>query len=392
VTNRLPDLLRRTLWDGDFPVSARAHLRALGEEIPHGLIRGVDDPEAPDAPDWRAYVSAVRGRDWLEAPWFFVETYFYRRILEATGYFGRPFPGVDPFASQKSLSLDTDADAIAALAERTGTAGSEGLAPAGLVAAFTTALWGNQADLSMWPGEERPDAGRAAAGHATDDRVLADDRERCARWICDRAPLHRVGVVIDNAGFELVSDLALARTLLDSGAAEQVVLHAKSHPTFISDATSSDVYHLVGELAGSDDGAVQAFGEALETHASEGRLAVTDDFYWTSPLPGWGLFREVYDALAACDLVVSKGDANYRRWLGDRHWAPTDDLHAILDYAPAPLLLLRTLKSEVIAGLTDAAVTRAEETDPDWLVSGDLGVAPFVDAPSGHPDYSKPEG
>lgn len=35
---------------------------------------------------------------------------------------------------------------------------------------------------------------------------------------------------------------------------------------------------------------------------------------------------------------------------------------------------LRTLKSEVAAGLSSDQVARLEEEDPDWLVNGEWGV------------------
>ena len=385
VVNRLPDLLARTIQASDLPDSALAPLRALGEEIPHGSIREIDDPQAPDAEDWAEYVAPFRSDDWLTVPWFFAETYFYRRIVEATGYLSAPCPGVDPFAPQKSLSPDDDADALSALAERLALspddrhASGDDADPAGLEALLTTALWGNQADLSMWPGDDRPDA----AEERSAEKILADDRRRCAEWVCDRAPLSRVDLIIDNTGFELLTDLALAAFLLDRHLAKTVVLHAKSHPTFISDATTGDVSQVIEALAGHDDLAIRRLGKRLADDAQSDRLRVTEHLFWTSPLPGWGLPPDLFDTLATSDLLISKGDANYRRWLGDRHWSPTDDLHAVLDYAPAPLLLLRTLKSEVIAGLSPAAVERAEAHDPDWQISGEHAVAPFIDTPSG---------
>lgn len=385
VETRLPDLLQRTVETADLPTSARAHLRALNEELPHAWIRAIDDPNAPDREDWDAYVSAVRGQTWAEVPWFFAETYFYRRILEASGYFGRPCPGVDPFAPQKSAARSEDARAVDALAER--TVAADGSAGWDLVAAaLETALWGNQADLSMWPGENRPDSGDAPS----DDDILADDRDRLRSWLDAHAPLARVDLILDNVGFELAADLALASALLETGTADRVLLHAKTHPTFISDATSSDVYAVVGGLSDDDPGTPHAFADLLQSYMDAGRLRVTDHLFWTSPLPGWGLFRSLYDRLAESDLLISKGDANYRRWLGDRHWEATADLQAIVDYAPAPLLAMRTLKSEVVAGLDAAAEKRAHDRSESWMTDGTFGVIQFAPDPAGHPAYRSP--
>ena len=61
---------------------------------------------------------------------------------------------------------------------------------------------------------------------------------------------------------------------------------------------------------------------------------------------------------AAARLVVLKGDANYRRLLGDAHWAHETAARAVLGagWPPAArVLCLRTCKSEVLVGVPDAA-------------------------------------
>jgi len=82
--------------------------------------------------------------------------------------------------------------------------------------------------------------------------------------------------------------------------------------------------------------------------------------------------------LARTDLLISKGDANYRRLLGDRAWPFTTPFAEVVSYLPAPLLALRTAKSEVAAGLTQAQIDALNDDDPDWLVNGRWGVAQFA--------------
>jgi len=78
--------------------------------------------------------------------------------------------------------------------------------------------------------------------------------------------------------------------------------------------------------------------------------------------------------LAAAGLVVVKGDANYRRLCGDAHWSAMTPFSAASVYFPAPLLALRTLKSEIILGLRAGEAERLSAQDPDWLVNGKRGV------------------
>jgi hypothetical protein len=102
VKVRMPDIARRTLAENDFPDEIALELQALIDEMPDGLIRPINDPGAPDLAAWDVYTAPYLGQDWLQIPWFFGEHYFYRRIVEATGYFQPgPWRARDPYASQK---------------------------------------------------------------------------------------------------------------------------------------------------------------------------------------------------------------------------------------------------------------------------------------------------
>lgn len=375
VVNRLPRILRQTMDETDFPTRTHAQLSALQAEIPHAPIRTFDDPPAPDTSDWNGYIEPRRSQDWLEVPWFFAETYFYRRIVAATGYFEAPSPERDPFRPQKAEGLASSREAIAALSRRLVPAFDQDTpAVKPIVRAQTLSLWGNRADLSLWPAGSDADRTTAPA----DAHILADNRRAAAEWIVDHAPLGRIDVVLDNAGFELVSDLALIAVLLETNAAASMHLHVKAHPTFVSDAVVMDVNETIRALAEADDPDTRSLGTRLRTHQADGRLTLTDPIFWTSPLPGWMMPDSLARTLGASDLVISKGDANYRRLLGDRHWPPTAPFARIVEYLPTRLLALRTLKSELAAGIDAATAEETASNDPDWLIDGEWGVIQFA--------------
>jgi hypothetical protein len=73
-----------------------------------------------------------------------------------------------------------------------------------------------------------------------------------------------------------------------------------------------------------------------------------------------------------------KGDANYRRAIGDRHWPFTTSVDSVVAYFPTDLLLLRTLKSEMVVGLQADQVQRLNQQYPDWLVKGFCGLIQFI--------------
>ena len=164
---------------------------------------------------------------------------------------------------------------------------------------------------------------------------------------------------------------------LARGLAGEVRLHLKAHPTLVSDATAADARDTLAALEAAADPALHHWGQRLQDYRYSGQLLLDDGFFWNAPLPLWAMPVALARELARAELVVLKGDANYRRLLGDRHWAFTSDWAHVAGYFPAPLLLLRTLKSEVAAGLAAATVAWVRQRDPDWLTDGQWGIIQF---------------
>lgn len=351
VVRRMPATVRRVLHENSLSPEATQAVLALAEEIPHAPIRAPHDHSAPDLALWEAYCAPYLGQNWLEVPWFFAETAMYRRILEATGYF-KPGSGfyVDPYTLQKRLALEEFR--FASL-------------PGDLAAALAASLWGNQADLSLWPAGENTTPG---ATH-----ILADDTPQVVAYLTELIRHDaRVDLILDNVGSELVHDLLLADHLLRHGL--HLVMHAKPHPTFVSDALVVDVQNTVGWLSQHQHAQVAAVGNHLLAALADGRIELRDDWYWTSPLPGWEMPAALRADLSQSGLLISKGDANYRRWFGDCHWPTHTPLQHVLSYVPAPLLLLRTCKSEIVLGIEPEHSHAVAQQDAEWMTSGRWGV------------------
>lgn len=376
---RLPAIGRRVIAENHLPSEVNNRLEELFQEIPYAHIRPLRDRSAPDTSAWDGYTAPYLDQDWLQVPWLFSETYFYRRIMEATGYFmPGPLEGYDPYSYQKQAGLDTARNQIQALAGRLAqwnqdAKGAEGFTQA-LISLLSTDLWGNQVDLSLWPAgqENRPDHDNADQADAF---LLVDDRPKAAACLSKR-PLNpgQVDFLADNAGFELVVDLCLADFLLSAGAASAIRFQLKPNPTYVSDALIKDVRHTILFLAGFEQAPVRNLGDRLSAYLQADRLQLRANFFSTSPLALWDMPTDMRQELAESGLVVLKGDYNYRRALGDRHWAPETPIDGILRYFPAPILLLRTLKSEIIAGLKPGQPKELSQKDPKWLTDGKWGV------------------
>ena len=117
------------------------------------------------------------------------------------------------------------------------------------------------------------------------------------------------------------------------------------------------------KLARRVDGHIVAGELVLRTH----RFNASSLFYFQLP-------DDLRAELAGMDLVLVKGDANYRRLLGDAHWPSTTAFADAVAYFPAPVAALRTLKGEIIVGLPPGEAERLAGEDPAWLVNGQRGV------------------
>ncbi|HEY9661504.1 MAG TPA: damage-control phosphatase ARMT1 family protein [Allocoleopsis sp.] len=368
ITERLPDLCHRVIAENDFSQAIEANLRALAAEMPEGKIIPIAD-HAIDVAAWHTYLQPYLNRCWLDLPWYFSEAYFYRRVLVAIDYFQT---GIDPYRLQKRLGLDHAIDAIQALSQQCdriqGTWDR-----ANFVALLYTALWGNRVDLSLFPAQ--PGRHYAIQTIHDQDNLLVDQAEQISDWIA--ATSGRLDFIIDNAGFELSCDLCLADYLLTSQRVEQIRFHTKSHPIFVSDAMPKDVVGTIAHLEALQpniEPSLQSLLCRLKAHIAGNRLQIQHHSFWTSPLLFEEMPADLREELGQATLVLVKGDANYRRLLGDRHWDFTTPFEQIVSYFPTAVAALRTLKSEIACGLTPDQIDRLTATDPDWLINGKRGV------------------
>ncbi|WP_420641490.1 damage-control phosphatase ARMT1 family protein [Candidatus Leptofilum sp.] len=374
VARRLPEILQRALTENELPKTAVAQLTTLLQSIPNGRIRYLPEHLAPELDIWQANIQPFLGQTWLEAPWLFVETYFFRWVVAAVDHFRS---GIDPFAYQKRQGLIATDAQIQALLRQANQYIVNGWQPDHFRQLLLADLWGNQADMSMWSVDDETMPNHAAADDQT-AHLLTNDATAVLQLL--QKPVNQVDFIIDNAGFELIGDLCLTDYLLATKQVGTVFYHLKLFPTFVSDATAFDVESTVAYLSHHEDPIVRATGQRLITYLVDGRLHLVTDPFWTSPHPLWHLPANLQDQLAKASLVISKGDANYRRALGDANWPHATPFANIVSYLPTPTLFLRTCKSEVLAGLSEAQATEMAKVDEDWLVNGRWGVIQLAHA------------
>jgi damage-control phosphatase, subfamily III len=212
-------------------------------------------------------------------------------------------------------------------------------------------LWGNATDLSLLTSLTYEDIQKlqgSEARKASEKNIIVNDLE-AAYDVLKKAKIEgkkerRVDIVLDNAGFELYVDLILAGFLLSAGLATNVILHPKSIPWFVSDVLPGDFAALLNALASpqafystpSED-EIRAgttpeplkqqeidelsflFQEWGNFHA-EGQLMLRPNRFWTEGGSFWRLPTSdprLHEDLKQSELVIFKGDLNYRKLTGD---------------------------------------------------------------------------
>lgn len=416
IVRRLPDIVAGIMSaNPGLPARTVEALRALEADMrADAPLRRI----APDAPvDENAWDPAwyesylASGATWLSAPWFLVETWAYRQIADVMA---TTAGGLDPFIPQKKQALQVALPAflstVAPLYAAAVNAGSTSLAEA-LQALLLRALWGNRADLSLSAGHVEVHGDRENDGAF----LLANHSISAVKALLGSPPApasapppadadavsDTLVYAVDNTGLELLCDLALIDACLTvCPGLSRVCLHVKPHPTFVSDVclpVEGDLRSHIQALQGlkeSHPGHPHAatgvtLGASLDAHLAAGRLVVSSHPFYCSPLPWWEAPEELWAQYGAARAVVIKGDAQYRRLLGDAHWPHTTPWGAATAYwsVSAPpssqrrtLIALRTAKAGVLAGAEADQVAAATARAPsDWMTSGEYGLVLAAD-------------
>jgi hypothetical protein len=362
---RVPEILRDTLGrNPDYPVATKEALEQLAASIESDAPLPAPRPPAVDLAAWSQAHAAHDAESWLDAQWFHAELAVYREVASCVRFWET---GRDPFAPAKEEELRGDR-----LWERLELAlSARGSRPDRLALLLDACLWGNRVDLSytVAVGLER-----------RDEDLLVDDRAPAAARLGEAS---RVEVIADNTGTELALDLALVDAVLEAPGA-RVTLHVKMQPVFVSDALAVDVWRLLSAMEGRG-GEAGALATRLRRAFDAGRLRLSPDPFWSGPSFLWDAPDHVARALREASIVVVKGDANYRRVIGDAVWPDGAQLGDAAAYVGAPLLCVRTLKSDALVGLPSELAHGLDSTDPRWRIDGRRGLIQLCDPFDTHP-------
>lgn len=424
IKDRCPIILCKVI---DHLFRDRVHIgQTYGVEAQEGLKAIIDDlsklryemqtgkpiAEIADGRDnckvWNAYLRSARekgeGISWFTGAWMWVECYMYRQILAALTRV-EPLRDFDFFRHQKEEGFRDSLPSMELLGawllqQLSGAAGGGGgrqldngnctldnniPQSAQLWNLFLQiSLWGNKCDLSISAGSRQ-----TASGDPVDqltrlkDNILVNHWQEAWNILEEKQDTNQiVDIVMDNAGFELFSDLCLADFLISCNVAKTVRFRLKNQPWFVSDTTRQDFDWSLNALLENSLPSLSQLGVRWKEYLKTGQWTVCQDPFWTYPHVYSELEQTdpaLYASLAEARLVIFKGDLNYRKLVGDLNWETTVDFkNALQGFNPTNILALRTLKADVVTGLENGQAETLLQTDKDWMVNGSWGVIQFA--------------
>lgn len=365
IEERKPLIITEILNDFDYPQDIQRDLEDFRSILKSGIVHKLTE-NTSDRTIWQHDLAPWLGRAWLDIPWFLAETYFFRRVLEIVKYFQPgPWQGQDPYHFLKLKEIHSGfpifTNEFNVLADKPNLENFQ--------KKCFQALWGNRGDLSNLDAYETDMTSQT-------DQIVINHSVEAFDFLSRKQG--KIAFFFDNVGKELFFDLAFVDYLLKTGLASSVTGLLKNQPFFVSDAMPEDLTYSLDLMKTSTTKETKALGSRIDDAIKSGKFRLTTPPFLTTSR----MYRQLPSVfnrnLSEHHLVIMKGDVNYRRLMGDRHWHPTTAIETAGGYFPTSFLSLRTLKAELLVGLPEKTYNELEQSaEPDWKINGNRGMITF---------------
>lgn len=358
IKKRFPKILKDIIDNNEFAVEVRSELENFLNLLFSINVEKIDKGEELEL--FNESVLAYCGESIFDAPFFVSEIFFYQKIASITEFHKNK---QDYFSGLKQQSLTEAVKHLLQQPKNFFGVPNDSARESQVKNALNFSLWGNLADLSLFSLTK---ANTQAA--FSDDNILINDTAKLLEFSSVyKGTIH---FFLDNAGLELISDLYFIYILLRYTECN-IQIHLKPIPMFVSDVTLQDWNETLNTLETLPD--VSSWTSTFNCALKGKRLNVSTSSFWASCYhfsDKW--FNEL--GISAGELVISKGDLNYRRFFEDRAWSPTVLSNEVVAKTNSTVLHIRTLKSEIITGLTNEKADWLNKQDKDWMINGKYGL------------------
>ncbi|KAJ3275086.1 hypothetical protein HDV01_001225 [Terramyces sp. JEL0728] len=311
-------------------------------QLKYNMTRNKTLPNLPSTPDNEIYNRCIEQSEktWFDAPWLLVECLMYRLLQEI------------------ALESKLDIDLFRWIKQEAFKETNVELEIADLPTMMELVLWGNQSDLSLHiNGREE--------GNVRQSHIIVNHIES----VCKLLPAEKTIIyVLDNAGFELYTDLMFA-TLLTRDYGVNIIFECKQYPWFVSDVTPKDFHQLVD--------AKEKYTELWKGYLNSSKWQLRAHWFWTSPLPYCYMEREAPDLYQELKqhFSIYKGDLNYRKMVHDAdHQTDCKFQDVIGSMKETRFCIVRTCKANTCCGLVAGQKEELDKLDANWMVNGKFGI------------------
>lgn len=154
------------------------------------------------------------------------------------------------------------------------------------------------------------------------DNIIIDDSYALIKSIQSLSFSSIVIIVLDNAGFELFTDLLLAHLIVKLSGCK-IIFESKCYPWFVSDTTPLDFHWTLDACEKLGNENLNKLVSIWRGWIEIGQWQINSNEFWTTPITYWSLPTRaplLYKILKDSDLVILKGDLNYRKMVHDGAW------------------------------------------------------------------------
>ena len=252
------------------------------------------------------------------------------------------------------------------------------------------ALWGNATDSSLIADLNSTEIQALHKQPAIDMmREIIVDNDALEVWeylrnARETKTKRHIDMVLDNAGFELFTDLIFAAYLIESDLATDITLHAKPFPWFATDTTPKDLDFFLGYLQSNG---VSFLASLINKYLDNGVMRIESDPFWTTA----SSFHEIKDQapelfqrLQDSYLTIWKGDLNYRKLIKDGLWPHTTPFKSALGClgqgSQVKVLALSMNRSDTCVGIDSEEKVEVLNTiapGKSWVQDGTYAVVSF---------------
>ena len=310
------------------------------EPLPHNT-------KGNDAKFWNQDINNISGgfigKNWNDPiPQMESISYLYRLILEIVDYWDT---GNDPFAKTKDKELETTLNNMPAILTKL----EQSKNPLSFL--LLNSLWENNFD-PINPVSEGQE-------------LLVNDIDIAVKNI-QSDKINVIDFECDNAASEIAADLILIHYLLKNKVVKKVNLRVKNYPILISDAILTDVNKTIEAFSTSPDERARNIGNELKQFLELGTL---NPVVSKTSTTGTALKYHVSEYQES-DLIILKGDVNYRRITENRYWGFDTNINDIIPDNLKPVLIIRTIKNQVAIAAIKKLVEKLLKIDSEWCRKG----------------------